>query len=105
MINVMLYRVFGGSIIDETNICDMRPTTKPTVYIVSHLFSYMDILLTLEIMTQATLHHRTISGVANIPHFTKPIITKLFGYISPKIHFISHNTRDGNTADMLTHIL
>jgi hypothetical protein len=97
----MLYRIFGGSIINETNVVDLRPTHKPTVYIVSHLFSYMDILLALEVITQTTLHHRTIAGVANVPHFSKPIITKLFGYISPKIHFISHNVRDGNTSDML----
>jgi len=97
----MLYRIFGGSVIDETNVVDLRPTHKPTVYIVSHLFSYMDILLALEVITQATLHRRTIAGAANVPHIAKPIITKLFGYISPKIHFISHNTRDGNTADML----
>jgi hypothetical protein len=101
----MLYRVFGGSIIDETNICDMRPTTKPTVYIVSHLFSYMDILLTLEVITRATIQERTIAGVANVPHMTKPIITNLFGYISPNINFISHNTRGGNTADMLANNL
>jgi hypothetical protein len=96
-----MYRIFGGSIIDETDISDMRQIDKSTVYIVSHLFSYMDILLTLEMITRSTISHRTIAGVANVPHTAKQLITKLFGYMSPKIKFVSYNTRDKNTSEML----
>lgn len=97
-----MYRIFGGSIIDETDLQHMRQAEdKPTVYIVSHLFSYMDIALTLEVMTRATTKPRTIAGVANVPNAAKTMITQLFGCLSPKIKMISHNTRDKNTSELL----
>ena len=97
----MLHRIFGVSIVDETNADDLRQSDKPTVYIVSHLFSYMDITLAFDVIGQATTHDRTISGVANVPPVAKSAITKLFNYLTPKIKFISHNTRDGNTSELL----
>ena len=97
----MLHCVFGASIIDETNLDDLRQTNKPTIYIVSHRFSYMDIVLAFDVIGRATIRNRTIAGVANVPQIVKSILTKLFNCLKPKIQFISYNTRGGNTSELL----
>lgn len=97
----MLHRMFGASIIDETNLDDLRQTNKPTIYIVSHRFSYMDIVLAFDVIGRATIRNRTIAGVANVPPIVKSILTNLFNCLKPKIQFVSYNTRGGNTSELL----
>lgn len=97
----MLHRVFGASIIDETNVDDLRQTDKPTVYVVSHRFSYMDIALAFDVIGRATIRKRTIAGVANVSPIVKSILTNLFNCLKPQIQFVSYNTHGGNTSELL----
>ena len=97
----MLHRVFGASIIDETNVDDLRQTDKPTVYVVSHRFSYMDIALAFDVIGRATIRKRTIAGVANVSPIVKSILTNVFNCLKPQIQFVSYNTHGGNTSELL----
>ena len=97
----LLSRLIGSSIIDDTNPAHLRAANKPTVYIVSHRFSYMDIVIAFDVTNQATIVPRTITGVANVPNFAKRAINALLDYASPLIKFVPHNTRDGSTSELL----
>lgn len=101
----MLSRWMGCTIIDETQQSHLQSTDIPTIYLVSHNYSFIDILLTFDLVNKATNIPRIISGVANIPNFVKLIITTLFNYVAPFIRFIPHNTCDGNTSILLANEL
>jgi len=98
----MLSRLFAGSVADETLAHHMNATTTATVYIVSHLFSYMDILLALDAIAKNTTKYRILVGVTNAPHLSQALMMELLNALSSKIQYISYNTQDRNTSNRLS---
>ncbi len=97
----MLSPLFAGSVIDKTQSHHMDATTIPTVYIVSHLFSYMDILLVSDTITKNTTGFRKLVGVTNAPPLPQTLMMEMLNLLSDKIQYVSYNTRDGNTSRIL----
>jgi hypothetical protein len=97
----MLSQLFAGSVIDKTKSHHMNATTKPTIYIVSHLFSYIDILLALDTITKNTIGFRKLVGVTNAPPLPQTLMMEMLNLLSDKIEYVSYNTRDGNTSRIL----
>ena len=98
----MLSRLFAGSVADNAVARHMNATTTSTVYIVSHLFSYMDILLALDAIAKSTNRYRILVGVTNAPPLSQACMMELLNASSNKIRYIAYNTRDGNTSRVLS---
>jgi hypothetical protein len=101
-----LYKLFGGfntKIIDNTKHLDKD--TRPTIYIVSHKFSFMDILVSLEVFSKLSPNLRTIAGVSDIPECMKKIVSSLLNFWCPNMLLIPYNKRYGNTTkEMSKHL-
>lgn len=93
--------MFGGMVIDESQSHHMNVAMKPTVYIVSHLFSYMDILLVLDVIEKHTTKFRKLVGVTNAPLLPQTLMTEMLNLSSEIIQYVSYNTRDRNTSRIL----
>jgi hypothetical protein len=100
---VPLYKLFGGfgtKIIDTTS--HLNKDIRPTIYIVSHKFSFMDILVAFAVFSALTTHLRTIAGVSDIPECLKKLVTVLLNYWCPNMLLIPYNKRYGNTTKEMT---
>ena len=116
---VPLYKLVGGF---GTQIINNAPhaakDARPTIYIVSHKFSFMDILITFEIFLQFTHlriaqsgercnrnHQRVIGGVCDVPEWFRIVLTSIFNWVCLTMHMISYNKRYGNTTkEMAKHL-
>ena len=103
-----LYKLFGGS---NTKIFNNTTHTAkdaiPTVYIVSHKFSFMDILIAFEIFAQCgnKENQRVIGGVCDVSEWFQIALTTIFNWVCPTMHLISYNKRCGNaTKEMTKHL-
>jgi hypothetical protein len=100
-----LYKLFGGS---NTKIFNNTTHTAkdamPTVYIVSHKFSFMDILIAFEIFAQCgnNENQRVIGGVCDVSEWFQIALTTIFNWVCPTMHLISYNKRCGNTTKEMT---
>ena len=93
--------LFDGMVIDKSQSHHMNATTKTTIYIVSHLFSYIDILLALGAITKNTTKFRKLVGVTNAPRLPQTLTMEILNLLSDKIQYVSYNTRDRNTSRIL----
>ena len=102
-----LYKLFGGG---NTKIFNHTTHTAkdamPTVYIVSHKFSFMDILIAFEVFSQLSpANQRAIGGVCDVPEWFQIALTTIFNWVCPTMHLISYNKRCGNaTKEMTKHL-
>jgi hypothetical protein len=103
--NVPLYKLFGGfntEIINNTQTKDTMKSDRPTIYIASHRFSFMDILVTFEIFARLSVgtreNPRILSGVSDTPELLKIIVTLLLNFWCSKMLMISYSKRYGNTT-------
>jgi len=96
-----LYKFFGGS---KTTIFNNTTHTAkdmlPTIYIVSHKFSWFDILVTFEIFSQSgnKENPRVIAGICDVPDWFRILLLLLFNYVCPALQLIAYNKRYGNTT-------
>ena len=98
-----LYKLFGGfgtKIIDTTS--HLNKDIRPTIYIVSHKFSFMDILVAFSVFSALSTDLRTIAGVSDIPECLKKLVTMLLNYWCPNMLLIPYNKRYGNTTKEMT---
>jgi hypothetical protein len=103
-----LYKLFGGSnttIVNNTQ--HLEKTKRPTIYIVSHKFSYFDILISFELFSQCVLETelRVIAGVCDVPDWFRVLIVLLFNYVCQGLKLIAYNKRHGNTTQELANHL
>jgi hypothetical protein len=103
-----LYKLFGGSnttIVNNTQ--HLEKTKRPTIYIVSHKFSYFDILASFEIFSQCVpeTELRTIAGVCDVPDWFRVLLVLLFNYVCTSLKLIAYNKRNGNTTQELANNL
>jgi hypothetical protein len=96
-----LYKFFGGS---KTTIFNNTTHTakdaRPTIYIVSHKFSWFDILVTFEIFSQCgnKANPRVIAGICDVPDWFRILLLLLLNYVCPALQLIAYNKRYGNTT-------
>lgn len=100
-----LYKLIGGC--DTTIVNNATHTakdTRPSIYIVSHKFSYFDIVVTLEIFSQLLnqISRRVIAGVCDVPDWFRIIFVYLCSYLFPTLQLIAYNKRHGNTTRELS---
>ena len=96
-----LYKFFGGS--RTTIFNDTTHTSKdarPTIYIVSHKFSWFDILVTFELFSQRGNNEipRAIAGICDLPEWFRILLLLLLNYACPALQLIAYNKRYGNTT-------
>jgi len=78
--------MFGGMVIDESQSHHMNVAMKPTIYIVSHLFSYMDIILALNAIEKHTTKFRKLVGVTNAPPLPQTLTMEILNLLSDKFN-------------------
>jgi len=103
-----LYKLLGGTkttIVNNTQ--HLSKTKRPTIYIVSHKFSYFDILVSFEIFSQSeeNANPRTIAGVCDVQDWFRVLLVLLFNYVCPALQLIAYNKRHGNTTQELANNL
>lgn len=96
-----LYKFFGGSKTTIfNNTTHTSKYTRPTIYIVSHKFSWFDILVTIEIFSQSGNEEnpRVIAGICDVPDWFRILLLLLLNYVCPALQLIAYNKRYGNTT-------
>lgn len=99
-----LYKLLGSKIVN--NAKHLAKTKRPTIYIVSHRFSYLDILASFEIFSQVVMSRpRTIAGVCDVPDWFRVLLVMLLNNICQDLKLIAYNKRHGNTTQKLVNNL
>ena len=103
-----LYKLLGGTkTIIVNNTTHLAKDTRPTIYIVSHKFSYFDILVAFEIFSQCVpeTEVRVIAGVCDVQDWFRVLIVLLLNYVCTALKLIAYNKRHGNTTQELANHL
>ena len=96
-----LYKFFGGS---NTKIFNNTTHTvkdeRPTIYIVSHKFSWFDILVVFELFSQCSnpSSPRVMAGICDVPDWFRILLLLLLNYACPALQLTAYNKRHGNTT-------
>ncbi len=100
-----LYKLLGSTIVNNTQ--HLAKDTRPTIYIVSHKFSYFDILISFEIFSQCVQETeiRVIAGVCDVQDWFRVLLVLLFNYVCSALQLIAYNKRHGNTTQELANNL
>ena len=103
-----LYKIFGGFKTKiNNNATHLSKLEQPTIYIISHKFSYMDIVVSAEVFSQLNnrIGRRTIVGIADVPEWFSRFLPKLYNFWYPRLFLIAYNKRFGNTTkEMVKHL-
>lgn len=103
-----LYKLLGGTkTIIVNNTQHLAKDIRPTIYIVSHKFSYFDILIAFEIFSQCVQETeiRVIAGVCDVQDWFRVLLVLLFNYVCQGLKLIAYNKRHGNTTQELANNL
>ena len=103
-----LYKLLGGTKTTiVNNAVHLSKTKRPTIYIVSHRFSYFDILITFEIFSQCVPETdvRVIAGVCDVQDWFRVLLVLLLNYVCSALKLIAYNKRRGNTTQELANNL